>query len=1211
LYNLPSSPFSVTVTGGATNSLGPVTWTPTRVGPTVFEIGYPDRTSGKFRHGDDWFVGDIGPVPTAPSPIWTKFLDYPFDYPNGMTYTVGQSRWGADWNFTLPETIDQSGNFDAASANITFNLATAPAGGTDASLYIGFAGAYSGPTIVSVNGSNLGTASGVTATPVTPLTSEGFNPAMDDSDVSVREGNHGAFSDERITFPASLLKTGANTININMRKGGSSESFIMFDYIRLELPGYVPPPPAGVTAYPGNNCNLICWPVTPGAVSYNILRSLTNNSGFVSLTNGFVGPVCGSGPADAVFLDPTATNSTTYYYAVQSVNPVNQSANSPSSSGATPSAGLSATAPAAPTGLAATTNNAVTLTWMPSSGANFYTVWRGTVNNLPTTNVSFYIILSNTTTNATYTDTAVTLGSTYGYYVTATSAGGASAASAMILAKPVPPPPAAAPGNVRLTDAITSTNQIPTVSWSPVSGAVGYILFRSTSPTGPFSFPANYVMSMTTTTYTDASLAPNTLYAYQVQAMNAGGVTVGSAIVTTPPAAPASLTAYAGNDQITLVWAAAAGATNYVLLRGASSGNETTTVASTTNTTFLDTNVLNGTAYYYVVIAYGGSGASPKSPEATATPFVGPPAIYWINSITTAAQGWNVNTNWSNGTAFPNAVQAAAIVSAPIAAAQTIDLNQAVTVGNLSLGAAGGAFNLTANGGTLTFDNTPGQASLLELATSVGDTISAPITVNGGLLISNASAAALTLAGNLSGAASGLTVNGNLTLSGTNTYTGGTVLNGGQLVFSSGSAIPASGTLTLNNTGAVTVLTANALPNVLVNGNGTITGNGNSGTAISTLNDNGTLTLDVSGGSEVFDLTGTMTGAGTLVLGSSPMSVRFNGTTGDGSALFNLGTGSAVANVRATGTTAIALGGLAGGPGTQLQGDNSGGANLTYTIGGANGNTGFDGAIKDGYNGSTTATVAFNKTGGGTLILTGTNSFSGGTTISGGALLVNNRSGSGTGAGSVVVAAGGTLGGNGIISGGVTVNSGGVLAPGNPLGTLTLSNSLTLAAGSTNWFQIQHAPLTNSQVTVAGTLTSGGVLMVTNSGGAALAGGDSFQLFKAGTLTGSFTSLVLPPLAAGLAWNTNAFATNGLLSVVVTTHPVISSAALSPAGLVLHGTAGVSGGNFYLLGSTNLLTPVSNWTRLLTNQFDGQGNFLFTNLMPTNTPQWFYQLQEP
>ena len=103
-YNLPTTPFSITVTGGGTTNLGNVIWTPTRVGPTVFEIGYPNRTSEqKFRHGDDWWVGDIGPNANAPSPIWSKWLEYPFDFPNGgPNYVVGTSRWSTDWNFIQP-----------------------------------------------------------------------------------------------------------------------------------------------------------------------------------------------------------------------------------------------------------------------------------------------------------------------------------------------------------------------------------------------------------------------------------------------------------------------------------------------------------------------------------------------------------------------------------------------------------------------------------------------------------------------------------------------------------------------------------------------------------------------------------------------------------------------------------------------------------------------------------------------------------------------------------------------------------------------------------------------------------------------------------------------------------------------------------------------------------------------------------------------------
>ena len=36
-----------------------------------------------------------------------------------------------------------------------------------------------------------------------------------------------------------------------MRKGGSLDNHAMYDYIRLELTGYVPPPPASVAAYRG------------------------------------------------------------------------------------------------------------------------------------------------------------------------------------------------------------------------------------------------------------------------------------------------------------------------------------------------------------------------------------------------------------------------------------------------------------------------------------------------------------------------------------------------------------------------------------------------------------------------------------------------------------------------------------------------------------------------------------------------------------------------------------------------------------------------------------------------------------------------------------------------------------------------------------------------------------------------------------------------
>jgi hypothetical protein len=87
--------------------------------------------------------------------------------------------------------------------------------------------------------------------------------------------------------------------------------------------------------------------------------------------------------------------------------------------------------------------------------------------------------------------------------------------------------------------------------------------------------------------------------------------------------------------------------------------------------------------------------------------------------------------------------------------------------------------------------------------------------------------------------------------------------------------------------------------------------------------------------------------------------------------------------------------------------------------------------------------------------------------------------------------------------------------------------------------------------------------------------------------------------------------TAGTLSVVVTAKPSFTgSTILSGNGFAFAGSGGVANANFYLLGTTNLGMPVSNWTRLLTNQFDGSGNFNFTNPAGTNT-QSFYLLQIP
>ena len=1173
-YALPATPFTVVVTGGVTNSLGLVTWTPMRVGPTVFEIGYPTRRADKFRHGDDYWVGDVGPSPTAPSPIWDKFMEFPYDFPNGLNYVVGTNRWSTDWNYVQSVYPDPSGNSIGSSSTVTFNLAASPAGGATASLMMGIASDDNSPIYVTVNGTHLSSGN-ATGTPETSLPTTGWFPNNDISDSNIREENHGGYSDERLTFAASLLHAGSNTINFSFRQAGGSgfTHHFMYDYLRLELTGYVPPAPAGVTAYAGNNSVLLSWPAVAGATSYNLLRTTTSGGSYVSITNGVIGPACGSGPANATFVDRTAVNGTTYFYVAQSVNPVNASGNSPESSSVTPSSGLSISAPAIPAGLMVTsTNEAVTFTWNAVSGANFYTVYRGTVVN-KLGYVPFYTVLSDTTTSPGFSDVSGTLGCTYSYFVTATSAGGTSANSPAVTAKPVPPPPASAPGNVQIADAITSSNQTVIVSWLPVSGAVGYILYRANNTNGPFSFPGNYVQSMTTTSYTDANLNTNVFFAYEVIAMNAGGVSGPSAVVSTAPSAPASLGAAPGNQQILLNWPASTGATGYSIKRGFSSGSETTLLTGILATSYTDTNLVNGKTYYYIVTATGPGGSSGNSPEASATPgSVAMPGLVWTGSVSSS---WDATTtNWLNGITPAVYADGDNVLFNNSGASASIVINSAVSPGSVTF--TNSTINYTISGSA----GISGSTSLIK---------SGPDS----LIINN-----------------------------TNTYSGGTIISNSSIIIGSASPNYAAW-----GSGPITLLGGTAQLNGYGGNNGTYWGVLSNDLVVPSGQTGALLCPARIAGS---GLTGRLTGGGTLNLTvdyvrgllsgdwsafTGPINIsprsgtgdfRINNAYGYANAAIFLNSGVTLDNVNASGQTTD-IGELGGAGGAFIDAGNGASTNPTWRIGAKNSTNTFAGFIGD------SGVTSLIKVGTGTLILTGTNSYSGGTMVNGGMLLVNNLTGSGTGSGQVTVNTGGLLGGNGIVAGAVTVNSGGRFAPGNPLGTLIISNNLALAAGSTAFMELQGqlaGPVTNNSVQISGTLSEGGTLNVTNIGGA-LVVRDSFKLFNAAAYAGSFGNFNLPNLSAGLGWNTGALNTSGVLSVVVNARPVISTFSISPGVLSLSGSGGVASANFYLLASTNLVNPLTNWTLLSTNQFDSNGDFNLESTMNPNSPQSFYRLLLP
>ena len=95
-------------------------------------------------------------------------------------------------------------------------------------------------------------------------------------------------------------------------------------------------------------------------------------------------------------------------------------------------------------------------------------------------------------------------------------------------------------------------------------------------------------------------------------------------VPTTAPAAPTGLGATAGNGQVALTWTAAIGAASYNVKRSTTSGAETT-ITNVTGVNYTDTQVVNGTTYYYKVSATNAYGESPNSVEVSAMPQPQPP----------------------------------------------------------------------------------------------------------------------------------------------------------------------------------------------------------------------------------------------------------------------------------------------------------------------------------------------------------------------------------------------------------------------------------------------------------------------------------------------------------------------------------------------------------------------------------------------------------
>ena len=75
--------------------------------------------------------------------------------------------------------------------------------------------------------------------------------------------------------------------------------------------------------------------------------------------------------------------------------------------------------------------------------------------------------------------------------------------------------------------------------------------------------------------------------------------------------------------------------------------------------------------------------------------------------------------------------------------------------------------------------------------------------------------------------------------------------------------------------------------------------------------------------------------------------------------------------------------------------------------------------------------------------------------------------------------------------------------------------------------------------------------------------------------------------------------------------PLFVSSDIVGTNLILNGYYGKPGSNYVLLASPDISLPLTNWGRVLTNQFDASGNFRVTNPITPAPSQRFYRLLLP
>jgi fibronectin type 3 domain-containing protein len=422
-----------------------------------------------------------------------------------------------------------------------------------------------------------------------------------------------------------------------------------FFYQLIATPDATPPTaPANLTGTPAfTTANLSWTPSTDniGVAGYNVYRCTPPAAGQLCTGVWLANTTLPS------YSDSSLTSNTLYNYQVQAFDFAgNNSPLSPTLSLLT----YRTTADSA-TNLVATAISAqeIDLSWSPpadSTGLSQYLIFAGT------SAANLLQIAVRPSTQTTYRNFNLPAGTTYYYGIVAVEEGIDAAMSNIASAAtlPLPDPPSNVAGVPVLTTIVLTWQENLQPGSLPISY---YEILQGTAP-GQMA----QVAQKSDTTYTVSALSPNTVYYFEIQAVDTGhdssAPSVQIAVTTLPmPAAPVDVIATASSTTtVTVTWSetippGGLPIQDYNILRGISPAG-LTQLASQTASPFIDTAASPGITYYYALEAVDTShDVSPLSVTAQATTPPIPAAP--VDVVATADTSAKVNVSWS-GTVPPD-----------------------------------------------------------------------------------------------------------------------------------------------------------------------------------------------------------------------------------------------------------------------------------------------------------------------------------------------------------------------------------------------------------------------------------------------------------------------------------------------------------------------------------------------------------------------------